>query len=131
MSSASAADCTHCRANRSNPGATSEKQFLQFSWLAIGSMTFSRSLLSRRRQVKILSNSKRFSVAASLREAQLAMRQSQWVAHCATATKDLKLHANSSESLAELNLRAKLDGRRPSDKLEAILLKNLRANCCK
>src|SRR6266550_2289815 len=55
MSSASAADCTHWRANRSNPGATSEKQFLQFSWLAMGSMTFSRSLLSRRRQVEILS----------------------------------------------------------------------------
>src|SRR5262245_26611830 len=55
MSSASAADCTHWRANRSNPGATSEKQFLQFSWLATGSMTFSRSLLSRRRQVEILS----------------------------------------------------------------------------
>src|SRR5215471_18627400 len=55
MSSASAGDCTHWRANRSNPGATSEKQFLQFSWLAMGSMTFSRSLLSRRRQVEILS----------------------------------------------------------------------------
>src|SRR6266850_4029117 len=55
MSSASAADCTHWRANRSNPGATLEKQFLQFSWLAIDSMTFSRSLLSRRRQVEILS----------------------------------------------------------------------------
>src|SRR6476620_6515478 len=55
MSSASAADCTHWRANRSNPGATSEKQFLQFSWLTMGYMTFSRSLLSRRRQVEILS----------------------------------------------------------------------------
>src|SRR5215472_14090843 len=63
MSSASAADCTHCRANRSNPGATSEKQFLQFSWLAMGSMTFSRSLLSRRRQVEILSTIEKKMVA--------------------------------------------------------------------
>src|SRR5438045_9345042 len=56
MSSASAADCTHCRANSSNPGATSEKQLFQSSWLAIFSMTFSRSLCSRRRQPMILSN---------------------------------------------------------------------------
>src|ERR1051325_838446 len=55
MSSSPAADFTHRRANKSNPGATSAKQFLQFSWLTIGSMTFSRSLLSRRRQVEILS----------------------------------------------------------------------------
>src|SRR6266700_5029264 len=66
MSSASAADCTHWRANRSNPGATSQKQFLQFSWLAMGSMTFSRSLLSRRRQVEIL------SVSANKKESELA-----------------------------------------------------------
>src|SRR5436190_20867856 len=54
-SSASAADCTHCRAKSSKRGATSEKQLFQSSWLAILSMTFSRSLLSRRRQVEILS----------------------------------------------------------------------------
>src|SRR5260370_8458956 len=66
MSSASAADCTHWRANRSNPGAILEKQFLQFSWLTMGSMTFSRSLLSRRRQVEIL------SVGANKKEGELA-----------------------------------------------------------
>src|SRR6266446_6509478 len=54
-SSASAADCTHCRAKSSNPGATSEKQLFQSSWLATWSMTFSRSLYSRRCQVRILS----------------------------------------------------------------------------
>src|SRR6266545_6509989 len=54
-SSASAADCTHCRAKSSNPGATSEKQLFQSSWLATLSMTFSRSLHSRRCQVQVLS----------------------------------------------------------------------------
>src|SRR5215467_3947480 len=71
MSSASAADCTHWRANRSNPGATSEKQFLQFSWLTMGSMTFSRSLLSRRRQVEILSASANKKVTFSAMRAEL------------------------------------------------------------
>src|SRR6266436_6247238 len=54
-SSASAADCTHCRAKSSNPGASSQKQLFQFSWLARFCMTFSRSLYSRRRERMILS----------------------------------------------------------------------------
>src|SRR5215470_16842931 len=60
MSSASAADCTHCRAKSSNPGATSEKQLFQSSWLAKFCMTFSRSLYSRRRQRMILSRAPKF-----------------------------------------------------------------------
>src|SRR5438132_6259454 len=60
-SSASAADCTHCRAKSSNPGATSEKQLFQSSWLATLSMTFSRSLHSRRCQVQVLSTRAIFS----------------------------------------------------------------------
>src|SRR6476659_8673469 len=60
MSSASAAECTHCRAKSSNPGATSEKQLFQFSWLARFCMTCSRSLSSRRRQRRILSRPSKF-----------------------------------------------------------------------
>src|SRR5215467_8123273 len=55
MSSASAADRVHCRAKRSRPGPISEKQLFQFSWLATFSMTFSRSLFSRRCQPMNLS----------------------------------------------------------------------------
>src|SRR2546430_8721621 len=60
MSSASAADCTHCRAKSNNPGATSEKQLFQSSWLARFCMTSSRSLSSRRRQGMILSRPPKF-----------------------------------------------------------------------
>src|SRR5690349_3215261 len=60
MSSASAAECTHCRAKSSNPGATSEKQLFQFSWLTRFCMTSSRSLSSRRRQGTILSRPSKF-----------------------------------------------------------------------
>src|SRR5438067_8612779 len=60
MSSASAADCTHCRAKSSNPGATSEKQLFQSSWLARFCMTCSRSLYSRRCQGVILSRLSKF-----------------------------------------------------------------------
>src|SRR6266540_2656887 len=55
MSSASAADRVHCLAKSSRPGPISEKQFFQFSWLAMLSMTFSRSLFPRRRQPMNLS----------------------------------------------------------------------------
>src|SRR5437667_476399 len=60
MSSASAADCTHCRAKSSNPGANSEKQLCQSSWLARFCMTCSRSLYSRRCQGRILSRLSKF-----------------------------------------------------------------------
>src|SRR5215510_6952580 len=112
MSSASAADCTHWRANRSNPGATSEKQFLQFSWLAIGSMTFSRSLLSRRRQVEILSVSanKKIGLAQPAGHVQ---------------------HVTFSATRAESNLRANPDERLRSDTPGAIRQKNSREDCCK
>src|ERR1044072_2143671 len=60
MSSASAADRVHCRAKRSKPGPISEKQLFQFSWLAILSMTFSRSLSPRRRQPITLSMPSKF-----------------------------------------------------------------------
>src|SRR6266576_1894790 len=67
MSSASAADRVHCRAKRSKPGPISEKQLFQFSWLAIFSMTFSRSLSPRRRQPMNLSmRPKFFSLIALL-----------------------------------------------------------------
>src|SRR5215469_8995747 len=55
MSSASAADRVHCRAKSSKPGPISEKQLFQSSWLAMWSMTFSRSLFPRRRQPMNLS----------------------------------------------------------------------------
>src|SRR5438045_8453345 len=55
MSSASAADRVHCRAKSSRPGPISEKQLFQFSWFAMLSMTFSRSLFPRRRQPMNLS----------------------------------------------------------------------------
>src|SRR4029450_1144409 len=60
MSSASAADRVHCRAKRSKPGPISEKQLFQFSWLAMLSMTFSRSLSPRRRQPMNLSMRSKF-----------------------------------------------------------------------
>src|SRR5438093_13610730 len=60
MSSASAADCTHCRAKSSNPGATSEKQLFQSSWLARFCMKCSRSLYSRRCEGVILSRLSKF-----------------------------------------------------------------------
>src|SRR4030095_3273230 len=67
MSSASAADRVHCRAKSNRPGPISEKQLFQSSWLAMLSMTFSRSLFPRRRQSMILSmRSKFFSVIALL-----------------------------------------------------------------
>src|SRR6266550_405142 len=118
MSSASAADCTHWRANRSNPGATSEKQFLQFSWLAMGSMTFSRSLLSRRRQVEIL------SVGANKKEGELAEP-------AAAPRRSRPANFTFLELRAESNCQASLDGRLPSDTLEAIPQKNSRGDCCK
>src|SRR4029450_9987802 len=60
MSSASAADRVHCRAKINNPGPISEKQLFQFSWLAMLSMTFSRSLFPRRRQPMNLSMRSKF-----------------------------------------------------------------------
>src|SRR6267378_8017173 len=67
MSSASAADRVHCRAKSSKPGLISEKQLFQFSWLAMLSMTFSRSLFPRRRQPMNLSmRSKFFALLALL-----------------------------------------------------------------
>src|SRR5215813_3628744 len=71
MSSASAADGTHWRANRSNPGASLQKQFLQFSWLATGSMTFSRSLYPKRCRVQVLSASAQFFVKQAILPASL------------------------------------------------------------
>src|SRR5215471_802296 len=111
MSSASAADCTHWRANRSNPGATSEKQFLQFSWLAMDSMTFSRSLLSRRRQVEILSSTRNiWSVAENKTWGSLA------AALAAVAPGQLMF----LELRAELGFRASPGVRPRSDRLEVI-----------
>src|SRR5947208_12451349 len=67
MSSASDADRVHCRAKSSRPGPISEKQLFQFSWFAMLSMTFSRSLFPRRRQPMNLSmRSKFFSLIALL-----------------------------------------------------------------
>src|SRR5438045_8876825 len=60
MSSASAADRVHCRAKSSRPGPISEKQLFQFSWFAMLSMTFSRSLFPRRRQPTNLSMRSKF-----------------------------------------------------------------------
>src|SRR5205814_5765429 len=54
------ADCTHCRAKSSKPGAISVKQLFQSSWLAKFCMTSSRSLSSRRRQGLILSSPTEF-----------------------------------------------------------------------
>src|SRR6476660_10013918 len=116
MSSASAADCTHLRANRTNPGSTSEKQFLQFSWLAIGSMTFSRSLLSIRRQVEILSvSANKIGRPGSPRRAQGSR----------------PANIRFSATRAELDLQASLDGRLLSDKPGVIPQKNSRGDCCK
>src|ERR1700731_1749582 len=47
MSSASADDRAHCRANSTRPGASWEKQVFQFSSMATFSMTFSRSFIIR------------------------------------------------------------------------------------
>src|SRR6184192_2685826 len=60
MSSASAADRVQCRAKSSRPGPISEKQLFQFSWFAMLSMTFSRSLFPRRRQPMNLSMRSKF-----------------------------------------------------------------------
>src|SRR5919197_1045633 len=66
MSSASAADRAHWRAKSSKPGPISEKQLFQSSWLAILSMTFSRSLFPRRRQRANLSMRSKFFLAIAL-----------------------------------------------------------------
>src|ERR1700758_748982 len=67
MSSASAAERVHCRAKRSKPGPISEKQLFQSSWLAMLSMTFSRSLFPRRCQpVNLSMRSNFFSLIALL-----------------------------------------------------------------
>src|SRR5512132_2118970 len=84
----------------------------------MGSMTFSRSLLSRRRQVKIL------SVSANKKEGELTEPAA---ARPAVAPHQLTF----LELRAESNCRASLDGRLPSDTLEAIPQKNSRGDCCK
>src|SRR3982751_6600768 len=66
MSSASAADRVHCRAKSSKPGPISEKQLFQFSWLAILSMTSSRSLFPRRRHPMNLSMPPKFVSAIAV-----------------------------------------------------------------
>src|SRR5215469_7090993 len=123
MSSASAADCTHWRAKRSKPGATSEKQFLQFSWLAIGSMTFSRSLLSRRRQVEILSVTTNISFTTENKLVGRAPR-----AHRARARRSHPIALFSATPAGSV-LRASLDARRLGGKLEAIPQKNSLSDC--
>ena len=82
-------------------------------------MTFSRSLLSRRRQVEIL------SVGANKKERELA--------EPAAARPGGRAPTNFTflELRAESNCRASLDGRLPSDTLEAIPQKNSRGDCCK
>src|SRR5438105_14986434 len=61
MSSASADDRAHCRANSSRPGAIWEKQVFQFSSVATFSMTCSRSFIIKTPPNSVfVSNSGRF-----------------------------------------------------------------------
>src|SRR5262249_54157600 len=95
-------------------------------------MTFSRSLLSRRRQVEILSNSKhflcsRFPGGNATRDAANRLRRPQGDGY----KKTLSCVVTFSAAHAELGLPASLDGRVPSDTPVAIPQKNSHGDCCK